>query len=75
MTKEEQERSLAMMEQMKQRMSGQSAQQPGPQGGQKPGPGPQGGQQARPSQAEQLKTSLEGIKESALYLMNSKFVK
>lgn len=86
MTKEEQERSIAMMEQMKQRQGGnmsggQGARQP-PQGGQKPpqgaqqpGPGPQGGLQARQPQAEQLKTSLEGIKESALYLMKSKFVK
>ncbi len=71
MTKEEQERSLAMMEQMKQRMSGQGAQQP-PQGGQKP---TQGAQKTQQSQAEQLKTSLEGIRESALYLTKSKFVK
>jgi sugar phosphate isomerase/epimerase len=74
MTKEEQERSLAMMEQMKQRQGGnlsggKGAQQPGPQGGQQPGP------QAPKTQAEQLKTSLEGIRQSAVYLMNSKFVK
>ena len=66
MTPEQRKQSVAMMEQMKQRMSsGQSAQQPGPQAG----------QQARPPQAEQLKTSLEGIRLSAVYLTNSKFVK
>jgi sugar phosphate isomerase/epimerase len=81
MTEEQKKQSLAMMEQMKQRMSsGQSAQQPGPQAGQKPPQGgqqqgPQAGQQAKPSQAEQLKTSLEGIRLSAVYLTNSKFVK
>jgi hypothetical protein len=63
-----------MMEQMKQRQGGnlsggKGAQQPGPQGGQQPGP------QAPKTQAEQLKTSLEGIRQSAVYLMNSKFVK
>jgi hypothetical protein len=60
--------------------SAQSAQQPGPQAGQKPPQGgqqqgTQAGQQAKPSQAEQLKTSLEGIRLSAVYLTNSKFVK
>ncbi len=62
---------------------------PGGQGGQRPqgGGAPQGrpggaqagmpgaGQQAPPTQAEQLKTSLEGIRQSAVYLLNSKFVK
>jgi sugar phosphate isomerase/epimerase len=82
MTPEQKKQSLAMMEQMKQRMSQggqiqvpQGPQQP-PQGGQKP---PQGGQQpaqqSQQSQADQLKTSLEGIRLSAVYLLNSKFVK
>jgi sugar phosphate isomerase/epimerase len=86
MTKEEQERSLAMMEQMKQRQGGnisgsQGAPQPGPQGGQKPPQGgapanvPGPGQQVPKTQAEQLKTSLEGIRQSAEFLMKSKFVK
>ena len=81
MTEEQKKQSLAMMEQMKQRMSsGHSGQQQGPQAGQKPPQGgqqqgPQAGQQARPSQAEQLKTSLEGIKQSADYLMKASFVK
>jgi sugar phosphate isomerase/epimerase len=80
MTKEQKEQMMAMMEQMKQRMSQggqQQSQQAGapPQGRQGGAPGGMPGQQARPSQAEQLKTSLEGIKQSAEYLIKSKFVK
>jgi hypothetical protein len=79
MTPEQKKQSLAMMEQMKQRMSQggqmQVPQQP-PQGGQKPPQGgQQPGQQSQQSQAEHLKTSLEGIRLSAVYLLNSKFVK
>lgn len=71
MTEEQKKQSLAMMEQMKQRQGGQ---QPGPQGG-TPARNPGFGQQAPQSPAEQLKTSLEGIRQSAVYLMKSKFVK
>jgi sugar phosphate isomerase/epimerase len=102
MTKEEQERMAAMMEQMKKiqaqggsmsdlmgQMAKSQQQQP-PQGGQKPqqgGAAPQGAQGGAPAGvpglgpqdpkkvAEQLKTSLEGIRMSAEYLMKAKFVK
>ena len=86
MTKEQKEQMMAMMEQMKQRQGQSGASQggnmPGGQGAQRParqGGAPAGipgsGQQAPQTQAEQLKTSLEGIRQSAVYLMNSKFVK
>jgi sugar phosphate isomerase/epimerase len=71
MTEEQKKQSLAMMEQMKQRQGGH---QQGPQGG-APARNPGFGQQAPQSPAEQLKTSLEGIRQSAVYLMKSKFVK
>lgn len=71
MTEEQKKQSLAMMEQMKQRQGGQ---QPGPQSG-APARNPGFGQQAPLSPAEQLKTSLEGIRQSAVYLTKSKFVK
>jgi hypothetical protein len=62
---------------------GQGNQRPGPQGGAAPqsrqsgAPAgiPGSGQQAPQTQAEQLKTSLEGIRQSALYLIKSNFVK
>jgi sugar phosphate isomerase/epimerase len=91
MTPEQLAQNLARMEQMKQRQGGQqAAQQPGQQGGapgqQAGAPGqprpagqtapPAGGGQRDPAaQAEQLKTSLQGIKESADYLMKASFVK
>jgi hypothetical protein len=109
MTKEEQERMTAMMEQMKkiqaqggsmsdlmgqmaksqQQQPSQGGQKP-PQGGQQPSQGgaaPQGGQGGAPAGvpgfgpqdpkkvAEQLKTSLEGIRQSAEFLTKAKFVK
>ncbi len=76
MTKEQIEQNLARMEQMKQRQGGQQVSQPAaPQGQARPA-----GQGARPARdpkavAEQLITSLEGIKLSADYLLNSSFVK
>jgi sugar phosphate isomerase/epimerase len=83
MTKEQIEQNLARMEQMKQRQGGQQAAQPAaPQGGQ--GQARPAGQGAPPAGfgqrdpkvvAEQLKTSLEGIKLSADYLLKSSFVK
>jgi sugar phosphate isomerase/epimerase len=83
MTKEQLEANLARMEQSKQRQAS-GGQQAGPQGG-APGqarPAGQGGApgQGRPAPdpaviAEQLKTSLEGIKQSADYLRKASFVK
>lgn len=88
MTKEEREQSLARMEQMKktqaqggtmQDMMAQMAKNRSQEGkGDKPGQGapPAGfGSQDPKVVAEQLKTSLEGIKQSADYLMKSNFVK
>jgi sugar phosphate isomerase/epimerase len=85
MTKEQLEQNLARMEQMKQRQGGQQpAQQPaapqaGATGQQRPagqGAPPAGfGQRDPKAVAEQLKTSLEGIKQSADYLLKSSFVK
>jgi len=85
MTDEQRKQSIAMMEMMKQRMSG--AQQGPPQGapqgqaGQRQGP-PQGqqagagfGQRDPQAQAAMLKESLDGIRLSAEYLKNAKFVK
>jgi len=85
MTDEQRKQSIAMMEMMKQRMSG--TQQGPPQGapqdqaGQRQGQ-PQGqqasagfGQRTPQSQADMLKESLEGIRLSAEYLKNAKFVK
>jgi sugar phosphate isomerase/epimerase len=91
MTKEQLEQNLARMEQMKQRQAqggqqaglqggapGQARQgaqggQPGQQAGAPPQARPAGSTQ--PTKAEQLKTSLEGIKQSADYLLKSSFVK
>jgi sugar phosphate isomerase/epimerase len=91
MTKEQLEQNLARMEQMKQRQAqvgqqpgsqggapGQARQgaqggQPGQQAGAPPQTRPAGSTQ--PTRAEQLKTSLEGIKQSADYLLKSSFVK
>jgi sugar phosphate isomerase/epimerase len=83
MTKEQLEQNLARMEQMKQRQA-QGGQPASPQGG-APGQARPAGQGTPPAgfnrqqdpkvQAEQLKTSLEGIKLSAEYLMKSTFVK
>jgi sugar phosphate isomerase/epimerase len=82
MTKEQREQSMAMMEAMKkvqarggtmQDMMAEMAKNR-PQGGQgapPPGFGPQDPKVV----AEQLKTSLEGLKQSAEYLMKSDFVK
>jgi sugar phosphate isomerase/epimerase len=84
MTKEQIEQNLARMEQMKQRQGGQQAAQPAaPQAGQgqaRPAgqgapPAGFGGQRDPKVVAEQLKTSLEGIKLSADYLLKSSFVK
>lgn len=80
MTKEQIEQNLARMEQMKQRQGGQQVSQPAaPQGQARPagqGARPAGGGQRDPKVvAEQLKTSLEGIKLSADYLIKSSFVK
>jgi sugar phosphate isomerase/epimerase len=80
MTKEQIEQNLARMEQMKQRQGGQQVSQPAaPQGQARPagqGARPAGGGQRDPQVvAEQLKTSLEGIKLSADYLLKSSFVK
>lgn len=85
MTDEQRKQSIAMMEMMKQRMSG--AQQGPPQGapqgqaGQRQGT-PQGqqagagfGQRDPQAQAAMLKESLDGIRLSAEYLKNAKFVK
>jgi sugar phosphate isomerase/epimerase len=83
MTKEQLEQNLARMEQMKQRQGGQQpAQQQAPQAGagqQRPA-GQQGapagfGQRDPKAVAEQLKTSLQGIRQSADFLLKSKFVK
>jgi sugar phosphate isomerase/epimerase len=83
MTKEQIEQNLARMEQMKQRQGGQQATPAAaPQGGQ--GQARPAGQGAPPAGfgqrdpkvvAEQLKTSLEGIKLSADFLLKSSFVK
>jgi sugar phosphate isomerase/epimerase len=83
MTKEQIEQNLARMEQMKQRQGGQQPNQTAaPQGGAtgqaRPagqGAPPAGGQRDPKVVAEQLKTSLEGIKLSADYLLKSSFVK
>jgi sugar phosphate isomerase/epimerase len=84
MTKEQIEQNLARMEQMKQRQGGKQTTQPAaPQGG-ATGQARPAGQGAPPAGmgqrdpkvvAEQLKTSLEGIKLSADYLLKSSFVK
>ncbi len=84
MTKEQIEQNLARMEQMKQRQGGQQPTQPAAQQGGAPGQTRPAGQGAPPAGmgqrdpkvvAEQLKTSLEGIKLSADYLLKSSFVK
>ena len=94
MTPEQKKQSLAMMEMMKNRMSGgANTNPPGPPqtGQQRQGGAPQQGAQNRQggppagmqgprrqdpaAVAEQLTTSLEGIKQSAEYLMNAEFVK
>jgi sugar phosphate isomerase/epimerase len=80
MTKEQIEQNLARMEQMKQRQGGQQGSQAAaPQGQARPagqGARPAGAGQRDPKVvAEQLKTSLEGIKLSADYLLKSSFVK
>jgi sugar phosphate isomerase/epimerase len=82
MTPEQRAQTMAMMEQMTKRMSGQqTAPQAGapPQAGAAPQAGaPPAGAPPQPNpaaQAEQLKTSLEGIKLSAEYLMKASFVK
>lgn len=73
MTKEQIEQNLVRMEQMKQRQGGMQASQPAaPQGQARPAGG---GQRDPKVVAEQLKTSLEGIKLSADYLLKSSFVK
>jgi sugar phosphate isomerase/epimerase len=77
MTKEEREKSLAMMEKMKETQAKGGSMEDimkemaknQPQAAQKPGP------QDPVVIAEQLKTSLEGIKKSAEYLTKSAFVK
>jgi sugar phosphate isomerase/epimerase len=76
MTPEQLAQNLARMEQMKQRQGGQQA---APQSD-APGQGRPAGQgaprqQDPAAQAEQLKTSLQGIKESADYLQKAAFVK
>jgi sugar phosphate isomerase/epimerase len=83
MTKEQLEANLARMEQMKQRQA-TGGQQAAPQAG-APGQARPAGQAGAPGQgrpapdpavvAEQLKTSLEGIKASADYLKKASFVK
>jgi hypothetical protein len=85
MTREQIEQNLVRMEQMKQRQGGQQpAQQAAPQAGtpgqQRPAgqgapPAGGGGQRDPKVVAEQLKTSLEGIKLSADFLLKSSFVK
>lgn len=100
MTEEQRQQSIAMMDNMKQRLSqgGQQGQQQGtpqgqagqrqgqpqgqagapPQGGQRQGGAPAGagfGQRDPQAQAAMLKESLEGIRLSAGYLLNAKFVK
>ena len=85
MTREQIEQNLVRMEQMKQRQGGQQpAQQAAPQAGtpgqQRPAgqgapPAGFGGQRDPKVVAEQLKTSLEGIKLSADFLLKSSFVK
>jgi sugar phosphate isomerase/epimerase len=86
MTKEQLEANLARMEQSKLRQAG-GGQQTGQQGGAPGAPGQArpAGQAGAPgmgrpaidpaAQAEMLKTSLEGIKASADYLMKASFVK
>lgn len=71
MTDEQRKQSIAMMDMMKQRMS---------QGGQGQGGAPAGnaggfGQRDPKAQAAMLKESLEGIRLSAEYLLNARFVK
>lgn len=81
MTDEQRKQSIAMMEMMKQRMSG--AQQGPPQGAPQGQAGQRQGQQAGAgfgqrdpqAQAAMLKESLDGIRLSAEYLKNAKFVK
>lgn len=80
MTREQLEQNLARMEQMKQRQGGQqpTQQQAAPQGQARPAQAaaPAGfGQRDPKQQAEQLKTALEGIKQSADFLKNAKYVK
>lgn len=97
MTPEQRAQSLAMMDQMMKRMSGETPASPGAgQPGQQPQARPQGQAQGQPQAnrpqgaaapagfggsrdpqaiAEQLKTSLQGIKESADYLLKADFVK
>lgn len=90
MTPEQKTQMMAMMEQMKKRMSEGGAnpmgQPPAGQQGKAPAQGAQGGQGKQPPMpgmgpkdpkvvAEQLKTSLEAVKQSADYLKNSDFVK
>jgi sugar phosphate isomerase/epimerase len=84
MTKEQIEQNLARMEQMKQRQGGQQAAQPAAPQGSATGQARPAGQGAPPAGmgqrdpkvvAEQLKTSLEGIKQSADFLLKSSFVK
>ena len=83
MTKEQREQSMVFMEQMKQiqakggtfqdLMAEMSKNRPKDNKGQQAGPG--FGPQDPKVVAEQLKISMEGIKHSAEYLINSKFVK
>jgi sugar phosphate isomerase/epimerase len=88
MTPEQQKQSLARMEMMKKRMTEGGGNPFGPppsgqQGGDKsksgqgqgPAPRPGMGPQDPKVVAEKLKTSLEGIKESANYLLKADFVK
>jgi sugar phosphate isomerase/epimerase len=80
-TPEQKKQMMAMMEGMKNRMSGTGANAPGqpPQGQQsgqnRQAPPPGAGQQQAVPVAEKLKTSLEGIKASADYLLKADFVK
>jgi hypothetical protein len=83
MTKEQREQSMVFMEQMKQiqakggtfqdLMAEMSKNRPKDDKGQQAGPG--FGPQDPKVMAEQLKISLDGIKQSAEYLTKSKFVK
>jgi sugar phosphate isomerase/epimerase len=85
MTPEQRKQSLAMMEMLKKRMTEGGGNPFGPppagqqQGGDKPKqqqpPMPQFGPQDPKVVAEKLKTSLDGIKQSADFLMKSDFVK
>ena len=90
MTPEQREQSMGMMNMMKKiqaeggnmadMMAQMSKNRPQPQGGQggpgaKQGPPPGMGPQDPKAQAEMLKVALEGIKESADFLLKSNFVK